>query len=151
MTLIEWRDEFATGISGIDHEHKQLIDMINSVYSMLKENAGKEDITHCLDDIYGKIHGHFILEERLMKKYDYDQYDAHSTHHKQLLDDIGIISDEVENSANLDSDLLHKKLNDWFQIHFKTHDARLHKLQGLIESGNNNKSAIKKLLSKINM
>ena len=151
MTLIEWRDEFATGISGVDHEHQQLIEMINSVYSMLEENATKEDLTSCLGDIYGKIHGHFILEEQLMKKYDYDQYDVHSTNHKQLLDDIGIISDEVESSASLDSDLLQKKLNNWFQIHFKTHDARLHKLQKLIESGSHDKSTIKKLLSKINM
>ncbi|MDH5572220.1 MAG: hemerythrin family protein [Gammaproteobacteria bacterium] len=151
MTLIEWRDEFATGISGVDYEHQQLIEMINSVYSMLNNHSTKEDIVSCLGDVYGKISGHFILEEQLMKKYDYDQYTAHSTDHKQLLDDIGMITDEVENSANLDTVLLQQKLNDWFQIHFKTHDARLHKLQELIESGNHDKNAIRNLLSKFNM
>jgi len=149
MTLIEWRKEFTTGISGVDHEHQQLIEMINSVYSMLDSNADKEDVINCLGDIYGKISGHFILEEQLMKKYDYDQYEAHSADHKQLLDDIGTITDEVEVSAQLNSNLLQQKLNDWFQLHFKTHDARLHKLQELIEQGTHDKNSIRKILNKL--
>ncbi len=149
MSLIQWREEFSTGISGVDYEHQQLIEMINSIYSMLASNADKQDIIDCLGDIYGKISGHFMLEEQLMKKHAYDHYEVHSADHKQLLDDIGAITDEVESSARFDSEVLQQKLNNWFQLHFKTHDARLHKLQELIQQGNHDKNSIKKILSKL--
>ncbi len=149
MELIEWRDEFRTGIDSVDHEHQQLIEMINDIYGMLDEQADKQTVLDCLGDIYGKISGHFMLEEQMMKKYDYDQYPEHSADHKKLLDDLGDISEEVETSSRLDADFLRRKLNDWFQLHFRTHDARLHKLQSLIESGKHDKNAIKQLLDKL--
>ena len=31
MALIEWREEYKTGIAGVDYEHEELINLINSV------------------------------------------------------------------------------------------------------------------------
>lgn len=129
MALIEWREEYATGISGVDHEHQELIALINSVYEMLADSSDKTKIINCLGDIYGSISSHFALEERWMEQHNYDDYKAHSEDHERLLDDIGDITDEVEASHELNEKQLHEKLNDWFLNHFKTHDARLHKFE----------------------
>ena len=129
MTLIEWREEYSTGIAGVDHEHQELIALINSVYEILDNSSDKTSIINCLGDIYGSISSHFALEERWMEQNDYDNYKVHRDDHERLLDDIGEITDDVEASSELNAEQLRERLNDWFLNHFKTHDARLHKFE----------------------
>ncbi len=131
MALIEWRKEFCTGISGVDFEHECLINKVNEIYAMIDNNADKENVIDKLGDIYGSISAHFALEEQMMKKHCYDHYEEHHTDHERLLDDIQDITEEFESTdfasaSDLDTDKFKQKLNDWFQIHFATHDARLH-------------------------
>jgi len=132
MDLIEWNDQFATGIAGIDHEHEELIATINSFYSRLTEDSDKNALVNILNDIFGTIHAHFMLEEKLMKRYGYDHYMEHSADHARLLDDIREITMDLESPSDFDEQLLKIKLRDWFLIHFKTHDSRLHKLEQLM-------------------
>ncbi|MDH5766203.1 MAG: hemerythrin family protein [Gammaproteobacteria bacterium] len=129
MTLIEWREEYSTGISGVDHEHQELIALINSVYELSGGSTDKNSIINCLGDIYGSISSHFALEERWMEQNNYDDYRAHRDDHERLLDDIGDITDDVEISSELNIEQLRERLGNWFLNHFKTHDARLHKFE----------------------
>jgi len=129
MALIEWREEYSTGISGVDFEHQELVALINSVYEMLGDSSDKTNIINCLGDIYGSISSHFALEERWMEQNNYDDYKAHREDHERLLDDIGDISDDVETSDELNIEQLRERLSNWFLNHFKTHDARLHKFE----------------------
>jgi hemerythrin-like metal-binding protein len=131
MTLIKWRDEFCTGIPDIDYEHEKLIEEINSVYSLIDNQADREGVIDRLGDIYGSISAHFALEEKMMEKHEYDHYKEHQADHERLLDGIQDITDEFERATELDEQKFKQKLNDWFQSHFKTHDSRLHKLANL--------------------
>ena len=133
MTLIVWREDFCTGIPGVDFEHEHLISQINEIYAMIDGGAGKEDILNALGDIYGSISAHFALEEKMMETHKYDEYEAHKANHELLLNDIQDISDDFEDTVELDKAKFKQKLNDWFQIHFKTFDARLHKLEQLMQ------------------
>ena len=135
MSLVEWRKEFETGIPGIDYDHQELVALINSFYGALINKTDKDKLIDSLNDIYGAIYAHFMLEENMMEKYGYDQYQEHHIDHVNLLDDIRDITDELETSEKFDEQQLKNKLNDWFSIHFKTHDARLHNLEELIASG----------------
>ena len=146
MVLIEWREEFETGIPSIDYEHQELVTLINSFYTKLINNTDKKQLINSLNDIYGAIYAHFMLEENFMEKCGYDQYQQHHNDHVNLLDDIRDITDELETSENYDEQQLKSKLNDWFSIHFKTHDARLHQLEELISSGKADEHSIKKFL-----
>jgi hemerythrin len=128
MALTIWKDEYRTGFPGIDYEHEKLIEQVNSVYSLIDDQADRGRIVDSLGDIYGSIAAHFALEEQMMKKNGYDQYEVHRTDHERLLDDIRDIADEFEKTTALDEQKFKRKLNDWFQLHFKTHDSRLHKL-----------------------
>ena len=132
MSLIEWRDEFCTGVAGVDFEHQELIKQINSIYAMIDNKTDREDVIDRLGNIYGSISAHFALEEQMMERHKYDHFKEHQADHERLLDDIQDISEEFENSTELDGEKFKKKLNDWFQIHFATHDSRLHALAHLI-------------------
>lgn len=128
MGLVEWREEYCTGIIGVDYEHEMLIEHINSIYALVDKGADKELLIDSLGDIYGSISAHFALEEQMMQKHSYDHYAEHKADHQRLLNDIGDITESVENSNELDEPMFKQKLADWFQLHFKTHDSRLHKM-----------------------
>ena len=123
MQLIEWRDAFCTGISGVDYEHEELIKLINSVFS---KSRGKTSMVNSLNEIYAEIAGHFMLEEQIMKHEKYDQYEEHRKDHARLLEDIGAITDSYESDEDIEK--LKQLMNEWFVVHFQTHDARLHRL-----------------------
>lgn len=146
MALLEWREEFRTGIEGVDHEHEALIEQINSVYELIRERADSEDVVDGLGEIYGSISAHFALEESMMIRHHYAEYDQHQQDHERLLDEIREITDEFEATAQLDHARLANRLADWFQLHFKTHDSRLHKMAAMREHLEVNRATLKSLI-----
>ena len=146
MALIEWRDDFRTGIKGVDFEHERLIQQINDVYALISKHADREQVVDSLGEIYGSISAHFALEEQMMKRHNYSEYAEHRADHERLLNDIGDITDEYESSLKLDEAGFTRKLSEWFQLHFKTHDSRLHKLASMREHDNANSLTLKNLI-----
>jgi len=146
MALLEWREEFCTGFEGVDFEHESLIRQINSVYALIGDRADRELVIDSLGEIYGSISAHFALEEQMMKRHQYAAYPEHKADHERLLDDIRDITDEYESSLQLDEDSFKDKLSDWFQLHFKTHDSRLHKLAATREHDRVNSLTLKSLI-----
>lgn len=138
MELIKWHKEFCTGVPSVDYEHKELINEINEIYTLIDDNTDKESVLDKLGDIYGNISAHFALEEQMMEKHHYEHFKEHQADHERLLDEIQDISEEFESTnfesaSALDAAQFKQKLNDWFQVHFSTHDARLHGLAQLID------------------
>lgn len=146
MALLEWRDEFCTGIKGVDHEHQALVEQINSVYALIDERAQKDSVIDALGEIYGSISAHFALEERMMKRHGYAHYHEHQADHERLLEEIREISDEFETGAQLDDARLTTKLADWFKVHFQTHDSRLHKMASMREHETANRTTLMSLI-----
>jgi len=146
MALIEWRDEYCTGISGVDFEHQELIRQINDVYQMIEDHGDRELVIDSLGEIYGSISAHFALEEQMMQRHNYDHYPQHRADHERLLDEIRDISDEFESRVKLDEAAFKQKLADWFQLHFKTHDSRLHNLAAMRSHEPVSQSTLKTLI-----
>ena len=124
IKLVEWRDEFNIGIEEVDHEHQELIDLINESYEEAKKEGSITAAIDSLGEIFEKISAHFALEEKVMKELKYDQYEDHKEDHEILLDNI---RDLMEDVSSLDEDQFGEQLRDWFVNHFSTKDARLHK------------------------
>lgn len=132
MALIEWRPEFETGVAEVDHEHRELVDLINELHAQLGSNAAKEVVSGFLGEVFAKISAHFALEETVMRKHRYDEYAAHKSDHEKLLDDIRDIMDAHESGVFIDyKSALGRAVRDWFIDHFKTKDARLHRMLGV--------------------
>ena len=147
MTSIEWRENFCTGIEGVDFEHQQLIRQLNTVLELIASGAERERVLDGLGDIYGSISAHFALEEQTMQRLGYDRYAEHSADHERLLDDIRELAEEYERSAELDEHQFGERLADWFQHHFQTHDARLHRLAGNDLHRPESESAMRRMIS----
>lgn len=127
MELIEWRDEFELGIPSVDHEHKEMIDLINKTYSIYLEDQSKKTVMDFLGELYARISSHFALEEKIMLEQNYDQYQEHKSDHESLLDDICRFMDDYERDEPFNDGVFGDFLEVWFVDHFRTKDARLHK------------------------
>jgi hemerythrin-like metal-binding protein len=127
MPLIQWQDKFAIGITDVDHEHRQLVALINALHARLDAPDATESVSAFFGDLYAGIAAHFALEERIMREEGYDQYEEHKADHERLLDRIRDIMDDYESGYyRAYRDRLAGQLEDWFSRHFRTHDARLH-------------------------
>jgi len=84
----------------------------------------------------------------MMKRHSYDHYQEHMADHNRLLDDIVNITEEYENTNQLNDAAFKQKLNDWFAMHFKTHDSRLHKLKKLMSHDHVDQLTMKSIIQK---
>jgi hemerythrin len=132
MELIVWRKEFETRVAEVDYEHRQLVDLINQLHAQLGGKTTKDTVSRFLGEVFARISAHFALEETVMRKHGYDEYQAHKAEHEALLDQIRDIMDDYEAGAYADADqALATTVRDWFVNHFKTKDARLHRMLGV--------------------
>ena len=127
MKLIEWRDEFLLDIPSVDHEHRELIGLINELYDSYLARDSKLTTMDFLGELYAKIAAHFALEEKIMLEKGYDQYQDHKSEHEKLLDEICDFMDDFESDQTFPEGVFKELLETWFVSHFRNKDARLHK------------------------
>jgi len=127
MSLIEWKESFSVGVAAVDAEHRDLIELINDLHGLIREGGDQDEVVAALGQIFAQISGHFALEERYMRDTGYDEFPAHKADHEALLDQLRDIMDDVEDDGGYDEDRLTRELEQWFTVHFRTHDARLHR------------------------
>lgn len=130
MSLIQWRDEYCTGIASVDHEHRELIELINSLHDDIASQTDREKVIGALGEIFAQISAHFALEERIMQDAHYSAFPEHKLDHETLLDELRDIMDSIEDNGEFSEEELSVDLDRWFSDHFRTHDAKLHKLLG---------------------
>ena len=71
MSLIEWKAEFSVGNAAVDHEHRELIQLINNVHAAISSRANRDRVAAGLGEIYAQIAAHFALEEKMMRDAGY--------------------------------------------------------------------------------
>jgi hemerythrin len=126
-----WQEEFSLGIAGVDHEHRELVALINQLLDHLEDQGNSDLVADELSEVYTKISAHFALEEHVMHEKRYDQLDDHKNDHERLLDDIRDMMDAFDSGvyASQRADFA-ERLQEWFGEHFRTKDARLHQKLG---------------------
>jgi hemerythrin len=127
VSRIAWRDEFTIGLADVDHEHRELIAMIDALLDSIGPSTGAAQIVAALGEIHARIAAHFALEEREMRHLKYIAIGEHKSDHERLLDDILDIMADVESPQGYEPEALERRLVHWFTEHFRTHDARLHR------------------------
>jgi hemerythrin-like metal-binding protein len=132
MSLIEWHKEFETGVPEVDHEHRELVDLINRLHAHIENGAEPTRVPEFLGEVFARIAAHFALEESIMRKHAYDEYEGHKAEHERLLDEIRDIMDaQRDTPSSFYENKLSTVVKNWFIDHFKSKDARLHKKLGV--------------------
>ena len=127
MSMLRWRDNFEVGIAELDHEHRELLALINELLEHASQDSDIDHVLEALGEIFEAISSHFALEEKMMRDSHYRAYGDHKEDHQTLLDDLRDIIDDVEDDGTFDETQMNIDLNRWFSDHFQTHDAKLHR------------------------
>ena len=130
MGLLNWEPRYSVGIEAVDHEHRELVDLINRLYDEARSRGSKVAVLGFFGDLFKAISAHFALEERFMRERGYDQFVQHKNDHERLLDEIRDIMEDYETTDVFDEALLAQRIDAWFSRHFESHDARLHNRLG---------------------
>jgi len=130
MGLLNWKDDYSVGIEAVDHEHKELIALINELHAHLESADAMQTVPGFFGDLLKAISAHFALEEKFMRERSYQSLDRHKADHERLLDELRDIMDAFENADEIDSVELAERLKSWFSRHFRTHDMELHRALG---------------------
>ena len=114
---IEWQDEYSVGVTELDEQHKNLLNIINS---LLVGQANEYDAIQFSEAISSLIHYayvHFATEERYLAQANYPDIKAH------VLDHVGFIMKTLELSLKVHEgtkdnrlDLL-RYLEKWYSFH----------------------------------
>ncbi len=130
MTLLRWESRYSVGIAAVDHEHRELVDLVNRLYDEATSQGSKDAAIDFFGDLFRAISAHFALEERFMRERNYDHLAQHKNDHERLLDELRDIMEDFRATARIDRPLLAQRLDAWFSRHFESHDARLHRALG---------------------
>ena len=130
MGLLQWEKRYSVGIEAVDHEHRELVDLINRLHEKATMQGSKVAVLGFFGDLYKAVSAHFALEERFMREKRYDQLPQHKGDHERLLDEIRDIMEDYEVNDFFDEKLLAQRIDAWFSRHFESHDARLHRALG---------------------
>lgn len=130
MSPIEWKPEYSVGDPAVDHEHQELVELVNIAAAAILERRPDTDIDRAFGDLYRAISAHFALEEEQMRQARYDQLGTHKSDHERLLDELRDLMDAAPDTPDAAADRLTHTLEHWFADHFRVHDARLHRQLG---------------------
>ena len=114
MKRIEWSDEFSVGVEELDHQHKQLVNLINKLIDNRGAPIDSETMPRVLGGLLNYVQQHFSLEEELMAKHDFPGLEDHRKHHMGFTE---ALINMVNNSEDVSAEELLVYLDEWLRSH----------------------------------
>lgn len=124
MNIIEFTDDYKTGIETIDYEHEKLVNYLNNIINATKlGDAGRLLIEINLDELIGYTGFHFKHEEELMEKFNFPDLENHKIGHDKLKKMALDYKKRFDEGHDISDDLV-AFLQNWLLIHIKGTDHK---------------------------
>jgi len=123
VPIIEWQENFNTGIEEFDNHHKHLAELLNIAYDSFICGTASGGLGRLLDALIDYATYHFQAEEHWMEQNKYPNCAAHMDHHGRFTARIlEIHADFVAGRKTLSLEIL-VFLKDWLTHHILVSDA----------------------------
>ncbi len=138
MESFIWNSNFVTGLSIVDEQHHNLVDLINKLGNLLSQNELiSEDIESVYTELAKYAQHHFREEEELMADHGIDQrhFSKHNREHGNFLKDVSSMHAGIS-PENIDAAKpLLKFLVAWLAYHILCTDQNMARQIVSIQSG----------------
>ncbi len=119
---ILWNDDYLTGISRIDEQHKVLVNTLNEANARLAVNVTRELLEQITRDLLSYALYHFETEEALMREYDYFGQSAadaeeHRQEHRGFSQKVVALREGLRDDRLVSREYLLSFLNNWLIHH----------------------------------
>lgn len=128
MSTLVWNDNFDVGIHTINNQHKKLIDIINNFNSGIGTTPSRELLEKTFFNLIEYHNTHFRTEEKILAKHNYPEISAHVQEHKNLIDTLYTMKDELHASDNKLTTII--KLQDFLRTWWNNHIIETDKKYG---------------------
>ena len=126
--MLEWMEEYATGVQLVDIQHRALIQQINRLEAMTKApEIDEAEVDRLVTFLGNYIVGHFKFEESCMQRRSCPAYGANKQAHDEFIADWKQFKEQFD-SEGADKELLQKLLmrtQDWIKNHILKIDLQL--------------------------
>ncbi|MFV5507620.1 bacteriohemerythrin [Acinetobacter sp. 197] len=117
---MEWNESYNIGIEVIDHQHRQILDYINTLEQV--KNTGKRDkIKEIQDDLIDYTQSHFSFEENLLQQVNYQYLPPHCGIHELFVKRLNDYRLRFEQGESIEKDL-YRLLSKWLINHIQHDD-----------------------------
>jgi hemerythrin len=122
MALIDWTDDYATGIAAIDEQHRRLVDIVNKFEEAARKGRGSRIMSEILNDLVGYTAEHFAYEERLLAEAGYPGLKHHQSQHRQLLQKVERYQFDFQQAGRRVTHEAQELLKYWLTSHILRED-----------------------------
>ncbi len=121
---IEWTQDLAVGVPGIDRQHQEIFRRVDALLQAAHHGAAKDRVGELVDFLAKYVVEHFSGEERAMAQHAYPGVAAHKERHAAFLKDFSALRAQYErDGASLALTLqVQRRVVDWLVTHIKKED-----------------------------
>lgn len=125
MSIIDWNENFITGLPEIDSQHKKIFKYLNSIYEYNKINQENKEILQKIESFLAFIEQHFEFEEALIEKYHLKNGEDHKKEHAFFREKIKEIFENFRSSPYALTFELCKFVKEFYSSHIIYYDKIL--------------------------
>ena len=122
--MIEWDDKYSVGISGINDEHRQFIDIINMAIATNESSDNPGELREVLYRIIKYAINHFSTEENYMIVFNYPEYQYHKEEHHDFSRKVIAYCERVNDDDSQISNEILEYLKRWLINHIQVTDRK---------------------------
>lgn len=138
MDVINWDENFVTGLPEVDKQHHYLVDLTNQFGNLLSQDQlTAETINTLFSEICSYTDYHFKTEEGAMQKAGIHptHLSIHHQEHQSFLEEVLQLRNEVETERGTKLNDLYKFLMNWLVYHILGTDMNMARQVKAIEQG----------------
>ena len=124
MTIIKWRSSYDTGVDQFDLEHHKIVELIDMMFSAVRDKAGKEVTEKVCNDILSYAEYHFANEEQAMRAIGYPELDEHIAEHARLKREAEKFQIIINNNFPDGVNEFYRFLREWLVDHIQGSDMK---------------------------
>lgn len=119
MSLFKWSQEYSVGAMVMDDHHKQLFDIMNTLYAMDAREV-KTNIIPALEQLIAYTEFHFGEEERLLEQANYSGLTLQRMAHKEFVNKLKSYKEKAQNNSDMSIFVANEAsmtASDWLKGH----------------------------------
>ena len=125
MKDIVWDDTLSVEIDEIDEDHRRLTDLFNMLNHSVESSDSRDYIEALLEELISCTIWHFRHEERLMLKYQYENFESHKSEHQELVEGVRELQSKFQSEDRVPSEEDLQYLELWLTRHILSTDMEL--------------------------
>jgi hemerythrin len=124
MSYFSWQESYSVNVQEIDNQHKQLIEMVNTLYEAMATNKGKDVQKSIIYDMVDYAVHHFETEEHYMQRVQFPGFAEHRQEHAKFAAKALDLKERIDRESFILTMEIMAFLRKWLNDHILGTDAK---------------------------